>query len=549
MNDMYDVAAQALPAWAAQRAAGHITTRPIPSGPRTVAEVLDRVQDRSQRAVVARSGSLTYDELDRLANQTGHALRGLGVNAGDRVGASLPNDLDIVVAFMGAMRIGAIWVGIPRALSLPEQAFISHDVDLAVLLADEEIAHRVIENLSQFSDGLRVVVVNRNDPDAEFGRLVAAAPDTRIVQEIDPHAPAAISYTSGTTGRPKGVVHSQHNLLVPGAVLVDAGEFPPGGPVSTSAQLTILNLFVLVPLTAFQAGVSCVLIDSNTSAGVAEWIEREQIMHLTAVPTVYHDMASDPNVTSERLSSLKRARSGGAATTEALREKWLERFGTRLTSSLAMTEAPTYVTREDPNEPRLVGSLGRAVGHVEVTIEDSDGNVLPVGEPGEICIGPASTGEWAGVYSTMLGYWNLPDETARTLRGGRLHTGDIGKLDALGNLHLVDRKSSMIIRGGSNVYPAEIEAAVCIDTRVAECVVVPRPDERMGELIVAFVRLAIDTDAPAPDAAQLREHCSKHLARYKIPDEFRFVDDFPRSPLGKTNRSALITAVAAEAQE
>ncbi|MDA3041138.1 MAG: class I adenylate-forming enzyme family protein [Actinomycetota bacterium] len=512
---------------------------PIPGGgPQSVADVLDSVADRTRVAVIGRSGRLTYDELDRAANRVAHTLIDAGTRPGDRVGASLPNDLDIVVAFLGAMRIGAIWVGIPRVLATAEKAYVTHDTEMSLLLADPVVAEECRQRSDEFAPGLQVLTVG----EAGWHDRLAAASDQRPETPVDPFAPAAISHTSGTTGRPKGVVHSQHNLLVPGAVAVMAGEFPPDGPVATSAPMTILNLFVLVPLTAFQAGTSCVIMDSNDPVSIAEWIASEKIMHLTVVPTVYHDLLDAPTVTADQLASLLRPRSGGAAVTETLRARWLERFGRRLTSSLAMTEAPTYVAREDPSEPRLEGSLGRAVSHVQITIVDTDDRPVPTGGVGEICVSPATDGPWAGVYTPMFGYWGQPDETQHTLRGEKLHSGDMGRFDEDGNLFLVDRKSSLIIRGGSNIYPAEVERVLHLDPRVDECVLIPKPDERLGEITVAFVRLAAGASAQVDE---LKAHCAGHLARYKVPDEIRLVDDFPRTALGKPHRSELARSLRA----
>ena len=504
----------------------------IPGGPQSVADVLEGVTDPNRVAVIGRRGRLTYDALDRAANRVAHVLIDLGIRPGDRVGASLPNDIDIVVAFLGAMRIGAIWVGIPRVLAPTEKAYITRDTEMSLLLADPHVADEHRRRSDEFVPGLRAVTVG----DADWTDRLDASSDRRPDVPVDAFAPAAIAYTSGTTGRPKGVVHSQHNLLVPGAVAVAAGEFPPDGPIATSAPMTILNLFVLVPLTAFQAGTSCVIMDDNDPATIADWVAAERVMHLTVVPTVYHDLLDEHSATADRLASLVRPRSGGAAVTETLRARWFERFGHRLTSSLAMTEAPTYVTREDPAEPRLEGGLGRAVAHVRITIVGADDQPVPTGEVGEICVSPATDGPWAGVYTPMYGYWGQPEETRRALRDGMLHTGDIGRLDEDGNLFLVDRKSSLIIRGGSNIYPAEVERVLHLDRRVDECVLVPRPDERLGEVTVAFVRVTPDAEV---DVDELRAHCAEHLARYKVPDEILLVDDFPRTALGKPNRSEL----------
>lgn len=507
-------------------------------GPQSVADVIDRIVARTPDApaLIGASGRLTYRELDLAANRAANALAGIGVRAGDRVGAALPNDVDIIVTFLGAMRLGAMWVGIPRVLAPAEKAFVSRDAELSILLADPEVAAQVRAAPADFWPAMRCVEIGPIGLLTEWRQLVEGADEARPTTAVDPFAPAAISYTSGTTGRPKGVVHSQHNLLMPGAVTVAQGEFPPHGPLGTSAPFTILNVLVLVPVTAFQAGAPAVMIDSNRPGDVAGWIEREQIMHMVAVPTVYHDLLASPDVAPHQLASLLRPRSGGAAVTESLRARWLARFGRPLTSSLALTEGPTFVSRESTSTPRVEGSLGTAVAHVEISIVDEHDHPLPPGEPGEICVAAATSGPWAGVYTPMLGYWGRSEETLAALRGGRLHTGDIGRLDTAGNLYLVDRKNALIIRGGSNIYPAEVERVLDLDPRVAECALVARPDERLGERTVAFVELERGaTVAPG----ELERHCGAHLAAYKVPDEIRVVDAMPRSPLGKVQRSTL----------
>jgi len=515
----------------------------IPWGPQSVADVLTRglTERPDDLAVAARHGRLTYRELDAAANRAAHALLALGVRPGDRVAASLPNDVDIVVAFLGAMRAGAVWVGVHRVLARPEKVRMFDDCGTSVVLADPSVADELARGGQ--GDVPRVVRVDPTDPQAEWQRLLAGADPGPTGVEVDPFAPAAISYTSGTTGWPKGVVHSQHNLLMPGAVTVPEGAYGPDEPIGVVLPLTILNVMILNVVIAFQAGSRVVVGDRHDPVGVAEWIEAEQVAVISFVPTIFHELLTHPDVRPEALRTVTKARTGGAQVTDGLRALYQERFGQRLCSSFAMTEVPTFATREDPSEPAVPGSLGRALPHVRVEIHDADDRPVPIGTTGEICIGPSTEGPWAGVYTPMLGYWGMPEETATALRGGLLHTGDIGRLDEDGYLYLVDRKSSLIIRGGSNIYPAEIERVLDLDDRVADCAVVPRPDERLGETTVAFVELNPGATA-TPE--ELRALCREHLARYKVPDEVRIVEQLPRNPLGKVHRAVLAEEVAAE---
>jgi acyl-CoA synthetase (AMP-forming)/AMP-acid ligase II len=251
------------------------------------------------------------------------------------------------------------------------------------------------------------------------------------------------------------------------------------------------------------------------------------------VPTIVHGLLTHPDVDEDDLASLTRPEVGGADCPEEFRELYRKRFGREVLLGYGLTEAPTAVTLERPEGPHLPGCVGPALPHVRVSVRDDAGRELPAGEEGEVCVEPPSDGPWAGFYTPMLGYWNRPEATADALRGGLLHTGDVGALDADGNLFLRGRKGDLIIRGGANVYPAEVERVLHEDARVAACAVLGRPDERLGERVVAYVQAAPGEHL---DAEELRTHCAQRLARYKIPAEFLFVEDFPRTPMGKIRK-------------
>jgi long-chain acyl-CoA synthetase len=526
----------------------HPSRRPsIPGAPQSVAEVLAPALAAAPDAdaLVGRHGRFTYLQLDGAVARAAHALHSLGVASGDRVALCLPNDVDAVVAFLAIMRLGAVWVGVHRVLAPAEKAYLLQDSGVSVLLADRPAAGEVAamrrDHADELPDLKRVVLVEPGAADSEWHQMTTAADASFDAGPADPFAPAAIAYTSGTTGQPKGVVHSQHNLILPGAVLVARGSFTADEPHGAVHPLTILNQLVLIVLVALQARAKCVVIDRPNPATIAEWVAREQVATLSMVPTVFHDLLTDPEVNPGDLASVTKPRSGGSYPPEKLRALFEERFGMRITSSFGLTEAPTIVSREEPDDGYLEGCLGRELPQVHISIRDDDGAELPPGGIGEICVGPAADGPWAGVYTPMLGYWGMPAETDHALRNGVLHTGDIGRLDEEARLFLVDRKSSLIIRGGSNIYPAEIERVLQRDPSVADCAVVPRPDERLGETTVAFVELK---PGAAPAAEALLQLCRDSLARYKVPDEIRFVKVLPRGALGKIARNRLAQLAA-----
>jgi acyl-CoA synthetase (AMP-forming)/AMP-acid ligase II len=454
-------------------------------------------------ALVSRSGRLCFRELDQLANRVAGALAQLGVNPGDRVAVSLPNGSDIVAALFGCWKLGAVFTGVHRVLAAPEKAYMLDDCGAQLLLADPENARQVAE--------------------------AAGLP-----HRVDPLACAAIAYTSGTTGRPKGVMHSQHNALLVGACAVARGNFGPEDTDLAILPMTILNLMVIHPLTSIQSLAKLVITDRHDPGSLARWIRDEEVVHISVVPTVMHELLTSPDVADDDLLTLRKPRTGGAVMPEAVKSRFRERFGFKPATSFALTEGPNQVARQEVGDPSVEGSCGRPLPHIEVAVVDEEGQPCPPNVVGEICFGPKRDGPWAGVYRTMLGYWGQPEESAEALRDGRVHSGDMGRFDAEGQLFIVDRKKELIIRGGSNIYPAEVERVLLADARVAECVVVPKPDEKYGELVVAYVQ-AVEEGAVA--SGELLALCASQLASYKVPSEIRFVTSFPRSALGKIARA------------
>ncbi|MDW3219677.1 MAG: AMP-binding protein [Acidimicrobiales bacterium] len=479
-------------------------------------------------ALVGRGGRFTLAELDAEVDRAAGALVALGVGSGDRVAMSLPNDVDIVIAFFAAMRLGAIWLGINRPLAPPEKAYMLRDAQAGVLLADADVAAAQRQH-GEVPELREIVEVG------EWRERVASA-DAATRATIDPLAPAAIAYTSGTTGFPKGAVHSQHNMLVPGRVSAVRGTHPDGGVMGVALPLTILNLVVLGPCVSYQCGLSLVCMDRVDGVGMAEWIAAERITTFSAVPAMVHDLLTNPAVTDDMLASIQAIGVGGADMPDAFRRLYEERFGVRVGTGYGLTEAPTAVTVEDVTEPPVEGSCGKALPQCSVRILDENGGDCAPGEPGEVCVGTATDGEFVDVWRPMLGYWNRADATAEALRGGLLHTGDIGSLDADGNLRIHDRKNDLIIRGGANVYPAEVERVLHESPAVAACAVIGVPDDRLGERVVAFVELMEDSAVSDADLIAL---CGQHLARYKVPDAITFVDGFARTPMGKIKKTVL----------
>jgi len=489
--------------------------------PGTVAEVFDRVlaTDPAREALVTRSGRWTYAELDRLADRAAHALAELGVQMGDRVGGALPNDIDVVLAFHGAMRLGAVWVGVNRALAPPEKRYLLADSGTSLLVCDGVTADELGE-----VDGCRVVVAEAGDESCLWREAMGAAPDSPKRADVDPFAPAGIAYTSGTTGFPKGAVHSQYNLLVPGAAMVARRGYGAATRKGDSLPLTILNMQVLTSLLTSQAGGCQVIMDRLDAAGVAEWIRDERVTVWNGPPATLLSLATLDEVAPTDLASLEEVWVGGADCPEAIRRRFEDKFGVPVAHTYGLSEAPTIVAIEDVGE-HTPTACGRPLEHLDVRIVDD-----------EVCVAPRTEGPWAGVYHLMLGYWEKPEATEETLRGGMLHTGDLGVVDEHGRLFIRDRKSLVILRGGANVYPAEVERVIQELDAVAACAVLGIPDERLGERVAAAVELA---PGGSVTEEQLTAHCAANLAKYKVPERWRFVDGFARNSMNKIQRADL----------
>lgn len=523
--------------------------------PPDISRVLTRALEEApdKVAVTASSGSLTYAELDSLANRAAHAFEALGVKRGDRVAVCLPNDLEIVVAFHGAMRLGAIWVGINQALAAPEKAYIVRDSGAKLALFDPATAEQVDGERASLPDLEGIVALGEHqlDQDVSWAAAVEAQDDSPLAATIDPFEPAAIAYTSGTTGYPKGAVHSQTNLMLPGAYLVSTRRYGAELRKGDAFPLTILNLLVLSTLLTSQAGGTSIVMDRLEARAIADWIRDEHVGVWNGPPPVLYTMAHDDSILPTDLDSLEEVWSGGADCPETIRRAFEQKFHATVYGTYGLSEAPTVVTIEVPSEPHASGSSGKALPHMEVTIRDPAGAVLPAGEVGEICVAVRDQAGIVGrlrsdwgveddhdlpLYRAMLGYWNRPDATTEAMRDGVLHTGDVGSLDVDGNLSVTDRINLVLNRGGANVYPAEVERVVLEFTAVDACAVLGVADERLGQRVGMLVQFKPGHEA---DVEGLIAHCRGKLARYKVPELVTAVDSLPRNSMGKIDRRAL----------
>jgi len=506
--------------------------------PQTAAEVIDRIvaADPDREALVGRHGRLSFAALDRAANRAANALVALGVGPGERVAACLPNDIALPILFLATQRLGALWVGVNRLLAPPEKAYLLRDSGARVYLTLRAQQHELAAP-AELPELVHRIDVAPGEADCAWASLCAAASEARPAVAIDPFAPAAIAYTSGTTGFPKGAVHSAHNLLLPGTISHLTRRVPEGTRQGAVLPLTILNLIVLEVLAPWIDGRAVVAIDRTDPLGLAEWIRSERVGAFSGVPTIFHDLLTHPDVKPADLASLVAPGVGGSDVPPDVVRLYRERFGRGVGIGYGMTEAPTAVTWSDGSVPSSPGLCGKPLPQVEIEIVDEAGGVLPPGEIGEISVLPARSGPFAGLYTPMLGYWRQPEATAKALAGGRYHTGDLGFLAEDGNLYIRGRRNELIFRGGANVYPAEVERALQEHEAIEFAAVFGVPDERLGERVVAVVQPRAGCEAPAEEA--LRDFCRERIARYKVPDRIASAASLPRNAMGKVVKREL----------
>jgi long-chain acyl-CoA synthetase len=508
-----------------------------PDGPRDVASLVDRAASLhpDAEALDDTIHQFTFMELAQAVAAAAGLFERQGIRSGDRIAASLGNEANIVIAFLAAMQLGAIWVGINKILPANDKRYILDHSGTKLLITDSTLKPEIEGIRAQIPALEAVWYLDTSGSDGGWAAAMETPPLPAPKRpRIDPFAPAVIMYTSGTTGVPKGVVHSQHNMVVVAAASFAHDLMHPDARRGSCLPLTITNLMILGPVAAL---VSCkpFLFGVSPKIGpLIEWCHAKRVETISLVPTMVYDLLQTDLALPEGLV----LGSGGAPLPEPIRAAFFERFGYHITTSYGLTEAPTVVAHPmDDVAPE--GASGRVLPHLKLSILAADGSIVPPGEVGEVCFSAVENGPWAYVYTPPLGYWRDAEKTAALLRGGVVHTGDHGSVDDNGWLTIADRSSELILRGGSNVYPAEIERILHMHDDVADCAIVGKPDLRMGMLTVACIQTARADVDEALLQAELSALCAQHLVRYKMPDEWRFMPSLPRNAMGKVVKPRL----------
>jgi long-chain acyl-CoA synthetase len=460
--------------------------------------------------------TVTYDQLDDASARVAALLKSKGVEPGDRVGIMLPNVPYFPVVYYGVLRAGAVVVPMNVLLKGREVAFYLQDPDAKLVFAWHDFADAA--NTGAEEAGTEVILVKPG----EFEQLVAQHdPDTDVADRGDDDT-AVILYTSGTTGKPKGAELTHANLAENAKVVVQTL----GKITEEDVLLGALPLFHSFGQTcgmnaSIYAGASMTMIPRFDPAKALEIIQRDQVTVFEGVPTMYTAMLHVDNRDDYDTSCLRLCISGGSAMPVEVLRGFEEAFDCKILEGYGLSETSPVASFNHPDRERKPGSIGTPIKGVEMKVVDDDGNDVEQGEVGEIVIRG---------HNVMKGYWKRDDATAEAIKDGWFYSGDMGRIDEDGYFSIVDRKKELIIRGGYNVYPREIEEVLYEHPAVEACAVVGVPDDKMGEEVGAAVVLKKGQEATEDE---LRDYLKGEVAGYKYPRRIWFVDQLPMGPTGK----------------
>lgn len=486
-------------------------------------------EDAERPAVKFDDIVLSYGALDQAAQRAAGLLAAHGVKAGDRVGLQMPNLPYFPILYLGILRLGAIMVPMNPLLKDREVAYHLTDSGARVMVGWHGFKEALIGGCEAAgADPIEVV------PGEFEGLLGAAEPVAEIADRAADDA-LAIVYTSGTTGTPKGALLTHANILAgaeTGKELIDA---KPGGVALAALPLFhIFGLNTVMNCTFYSRGMMT-LVPRFEPDKVLEIMERDHVTNFAGVPTMYMALLHHPDRETRDVSSLDICVSGGAPIPVEVLHGFDAAFDTKILEGFGLSETTGMSTFNLPSRERKPGSVGLPVGGTEVKLVDDDGKEVPQGERGEIVIrGPF----------VMSGYWGRDDATADAIREGWFYTGDVGSIDEDGYLYVVDRKKDMILRGGYNVYPRELEEVIYSHPDVLEAAVVAVPDAMLGEEVGAAISLK---PGSLETAESLQEYIKERVAAYKYPRKIWFLDELPKGPTGKILKREIARPVASDA--
>jgi long-chain acyl-CoA synthetase len=472
---------------------------------------------------------ITYGELQRRVHVLANAFAAIGLQKGDFIHVWVQNSPETLVCYLAALKIGAVAGPINGWWKGAEVEYLLNDSKGRALIVEDQYLP-VFEGIRDKCPHLEKVILitraKKDHPFIDYHEMTARADDAPVVCPATAADIAYIFYTSGTTGNPKGVLLSHRN------VVVDANMINAALDTGLNKNfLCFLPLFhvnaMLTCTSALAMGHRIVLRKAFSAGEFWEVVETYKVNFWSAVPAVYQILLTDPSRQKYDLSSMEFGICGAAPLTEETMRRFEETFRIPIVEGYGLTEGTCVSTINPRTGVRKVGSIGLALPGQDVKIVDDQGRELPTGQAGEIVI----KGD-----NVMMGYYNKPEETARTIVDGYLHTGDVGIKDEDGYIFIVDRKKDMIIRGGENIYPKEIDNLLATHPKIGEAATVGVPDKTMGEQVKVYVVASDDSLSEQ----EVIDFCAANLAAFKVPKIVEILrGDLPRNPVGKVLKKTL----------
>lgn len=488
-----------------------------------------------KHAYVFMDQGTTYQELDAQISRFAAGLQHLGLQKGDHIALLLGNSPHYIVALYGAFRAGITVIPINPIYTADEISYILNDGDVRIVVALDRVVP-VIEKL-EASTHTETYIICETTPDTSWATSTAAEkfiPFMSFMQQTHPLTETAtvgedtaiILYTSGTTGKPKGVMLTHDNLY---ANASDVGKYL--GVRRDDRVVTTLPMFHVFCLTvALNApliqGGTLLIVPQFSPAEVTRIIKKYEATMFAGVPTMFNFLYQFPGATKEDMQSVRLWISGGSSLPVALLHDFEAKYDVKIREGYGLSEASPVTCFNPIDRPNKAGSIGLSIVNVENRVVDPDGKDVPVGQVGELVVkGP----------NVMKGYYKMPDATAAALKDGWLYTGDLARCDEEGYFYIVDRKKEVIIVGGYNVYPREVEEVLYEHAAIAEAAAVGMPDPEQGEIVVTYVVKTTDSLTEEEVIA----YCREHLAKYKVPRRVVFLEELPKNATGKILRREL----------
>ena len=465
-----------------------------------------------------------YDHACRVAAM----LLARGVSAGERVIVMMLNSPDVTSVFTAAWKIGAVIIPVTPTWTAREVRYLMEDSGASVVITSPELAPRLVEASDGLDSVRQILVIGQTDVPGviDIRDAIASATPHEPILDVVPDDMAMLLYTSGTTGDPKGVILSHANLLASNDMMYRNNDGL--GEVRSVSSLPLSHVYgVIVMNLGYRLGTRMRILRKWDTRAVFEAIHELRVNRMSVVPTMLTYMLNFPDRDRYDVSSLEAVGSGGAAIPEAVRVEFERVFDCRVKQGYGLSETAAALTGYHHEEPYRVGSVGRPLPGIEVRVTNDANLAVAPGVSGEICArGPQN----------MQGYLNKEQATREAIVDGWLHTGDIGHVDEDGYVYITDRKKDLIIKGGENISPKEIEERIYSHPAVAEAAVIGVVDDRFGEDLVAVVVARHDTET---DESELIEHLSGHVTKFKIPARIVFLDELPKNSTGKIQKRAL----------